>query len=38
MSYLDRRAVRLLGKLAAQSVTLINCPTLLYELVKEDVA
>ncbi len=26
VSYLDRRAVRLLRELAARSVTLINCP------------
>ncbi|HEY8258017.1 MAG TPA: STAS domain-containing protein [Gemmatimonadales bacterium] len=36
VSYLDRRGVRLLGKLAARSVILINCPSLLYELVEED--
>lgn len=36
VSYLDRPAVRLLGKLAARSVTLINCPSLLSELVRED--
>jgi anti-anti-sigma regulatory factor len=37
VSYLDRRAMRLLGKLAARSVTLINCPPLVDELVREDV-
>jgi anti-anti-sigma regulatory factor len=36
VSYLDRRAVRLLQKLAARSVTLINCPPLVDELVRED--
>jgi anti-anti-sigma regulatory factor len=36
VSYLDRRAVRLLRELAARSVTLINCPPLVDELVKED--
>jgi anti-anti-sigma regulatory factor len=36
VSYLDRRAMRLLRKLAARSVTLINCPPLVDELVRED--
>lgn len=36
VSYLDRAAVRLLGNLAARSVTLINTPSLLSELVRED--
>jgi anti-anti-sigma regulatory factor len=38
VSYLDRRAVRLLRELAARSVTLINCPPLVDELVREDVS
>jgi anti-anti-sigma regulatory factor len=36
VSYLDRRAVRLLRMLAGRSVTLINCPPLVDELVRED--
>jgi hypothetical protein len=36
VSYLDRRAMGLLRKLAARSVTLINCPPLVDELVRED--
>jgi anti-anti-sigma regulatory factor len=36
VSYLDRRAVRLLRELAARSVALINCPPLVDELVRED--
>ena len=36
VSYLDRRAVRLLRKLAGRAVTLINCPPLVDELVRED--
>ena len=36
VSYLDRRAVRLLRELAARSVSLINCPPLVDELVRED--
>ena len=36
VTYLDRRAVRLVRELAARSVTLINCPPLVGELVKED--
>jgi non-ribosomal peptide synthetase component F len=36
VSYLDRRAVRLLRELAARSVTLINCPPLVDELIQED--
>jgi len=36
VSYLDRRAARLLRDLAARSVQLINCPPLVAELVTED--
>jgi len=36
VSYLDRRAVQLLRKLATRSVSLINCTPLVDELVKED--
>jgi anti-anti-sigma regulatory factor len=36
VSYLDRRAVRLLRDLARRSVTLINCPPLVDDLVRED--
>jgi anti-anti-sigma regulatory factor len=36
VSYVDRRAVRLLRMLAGRSVTLINCPPLVDELVRED--
>jgi anti-anti-sigma regulatory factor len=36
VSYLDRRAVRLLRDLAARSVSLINCPPLVDDLVRED--
>ena len=36
VSYLDQRAVRLLRELAARSVTIINCPPLVDELVRED--
>jgi anti-anti-sigma regulatory factor len=36
VSYLDRRAVRLLRELATRSVALINCPPLVNELVRED--
>jgi hypothetical protein len=36
VSYLDRRAVRLLRELAARSVALINCPPLVDDLVRED--
>ena len=36
VSYLDRRAARLLRELEARSVTLINCPPLVDELVRED--
>jgi anti-anti-sigma regulatory factor len=36
VSYLDRRAARLLRDLAARSVKLINCPPLVADLVKED--
>lgn len=36
VSYLDRRGARLLRDLAARSVTLINCPPLVADLVTED--
>jgi anti-anti-sigma regulatory factor len=36
VSYLDRRAARLLRDLAARSVKLINCPPLVADLVTED--
>jgi hypothetical protein len=36
VSYLDRRAARLLRDLAARSVTLINTPPLVADLVMED--
>lgn len=36
VSYLDRRAARLLRDLAARSVQLINCPPLVAQLVMED--
>ena len=36
VSYLDRRAARLLRDLAARSVQLINCPPLVADLVTED--
>ncbi|HET7468513.1 MAG TPA: STAS domain-containing protein [Gemmatimonadales bacterium] len=36
VSYLDRRAARLLRDLAARSVQLINCPPLVADLVSED--
>jgi anti-anti-sigma regulatory factor len=36
VSYLDRRAVRLLRELAGRSVALVNCPPLVDELVRED--
>lgn len=36
VSYLDRRAVRLLQDLAARSVGIINCPPLVDELLRED--
>jgi anti-anti-sigma regulatory factor len=36
VSYLDRRAVRLLRELAGRSVALINCPPLVDDLVRED--
>jgi anti-anti-sigma regulatory factor len=36
VSYLDRRAARLLRNLAARSVQLINCPPLVADLVTED--
>jgi anti-anti-sigma regulatory factor len=36
VSYLDRRAAHLLRELAARSVTLINCPPLVDDLVRED--
>jgi anti-anti-sigma regulatory factor len=36
VTYLDQRGARLLRKLAGRSVTLINCPPLMDELVRED--
>jgi anti-anti-sigma regulatory factor len=36
VSYLDRRAAQLLRKLEGRSVTLINCPPLMDQLVRED--
>ena len=36
VSYLDRRAARLLRDLATRSVKLINCPPLVADLVTED--
>jgi anti-anti-sigma regulatory factor len=36
VSYIDRRAARLLRDLAARSVQLINCPPLVAQLVMED--
>jgi hypothetical protein len=36
VSYLDRRAARLLRELEGRSVRLINCPPLVDELVRED--
>ena len=36
VSYLDRRAARLLRDLAASSVQLINCPPLVADLLRED--
>jgi anti-anti-sigma regulatory factor len=36
VSYLDRRAARLLRALAARSVVLLNCPPLVADLVRED--
>ena len=36
VSYVDRRAARLLRELADRSVGLINCPPLVDELVRED--
>jgi anti-anti-sigma regulatory factor len=36
VSYLDRRAARLLRDLATRSVLLINCPPLVADLVRED--
>ena len=36
VSYIDRRAARLLRALAARSVQLINCPPLVADLVRED--
>jgi anti-anti-sigma regulatory factor len=36
VSYLDRRAARLLRDLAAGSIMLINCPPLVAELIRED--
>ena len=37
VNYLDRAAARLLRRLATRSVTMINCPPLVDELVREDV-
>lgn len=36
VSYLDRRAVRLLRELAAGPLEIINCPPLVDELLRED--
>lgn len=36
VSYVDRRGARLLRDLAAGPVTLINCPPLVEDLVRED--
>jgi anti-anti-sigma regulatory factor len=36
VTYLDRRAARLLRELSDRSVRLINCPPLVDELVRED--
>jgi anti-anti-sigma regulatory factor len=36
VSYLDRRAVRLIRELVARGVTIINCPPLVAELLRED--
>ena len=36
VSYLDRRAARLLRDLAARSVQLINCPPIVADLVAKD--
>jgi anti-anti-sigma regulatory factor len=36
VSYLDRRAARLLRDLAGGSVILINCPPLVADLIRED--
>ena len=36
VSYVDRRAARLLRDLAGGSVTLINCPPLVADLIRED--
>lgn len=36
VSYLDRRAARLLRDLAERSVKLINCPPLVEALIRED--
>jgi anti-anti-sigma regulatory factor len=36
VSFIDRRAARLLRDLAARSVQLINCPPLVAQLVMED--
>ena len=36
VSYLDRRAARLLRDLAGGSVMLINCPPLVADLIRED--
>jgi len=36
VSYLDRRAARLLRDLASRSVQLVNCPPLVADLLRED--
>jgi len=36
VSYLDQNAVRLLRSLASESVSLVNCPPLLEELLAEE--
>lgn len=36
VTYLDRRAVRLLRRLAEQRITIINCSPLVEELLRED--
>jgi anti-anti-sigma regulatory factor len=36
VSYIDRRAAKLLRDLAARSVKLVNCPPLVADLVTED--
>jgi anti-anti-sigma regulatory factor len=36
VSYLDRRAVRLLRELSARSISIVNCPPLVEDLLRED--